>query len=499
MTRIGMLTRKGFLANASAFALMRPWRVLAVPPERSDRPAPNLRFGVISDLHVVPCAGDAPDFEPVRGYGTRAGALKKLEKILGWYRERRIDALMVTGDIANNGLVEQMQLFAEAFEAVFPRGRGADGRKVEKLFVTGNHDWDGENCGSLAKRRYPDPQERARHLFAHDLGGNWEKVFGEKYEPIFLKRIRGYVFIGQHWDGQGYGEQCRFERLKPFLLRHKAELDPSRPFFYFQHPHLKNTCYGPWAWGHDLGLTTETLSQFPNAVAFSGHSHYSVFDERAIWQGGFTAIGTGSLLNSDLPRDERPPLGYENTGVAGEGVNKGLQDLKTTPAYASTWDCQSGLLVDVYDDAIEVRRREFCYGLDSDEDWIIPTDFTKRPYGFRTRAQNACPPEFVQGAELDVSEDTDGLVRLTIPGCRAKSGSRVYSYEVAATGRNGECRKFHLLAEGFNVCKGHYRFGNRSRLSIRKNRLPDGCASFAVAPLDCWGNRGRVIEWRRGK
>ena len=100
VTRVGMLTRKGFLANASAFALTCPWPVQAVPA----------------------------------------------------------------------------------------------GRTVEKLLVTGNHDWDGENCGSLARRRYPDPQERARHLFAHDLGGNWEKVFGEKYEPIFLKRIRGYVF-----------------------------------------------------------------------------------------------------------------------------------------------------------------------------------------------------------------------------------------------------------------------------------------------------------------
>jgi hypothetical protein len=79
------------------------------------------------------------------------------------------------------------------------------------------------------------------------------------------------------------------------MAKDGKKIDPSLPFFYVQHPHLKDTCYGPWAWGHDAGITTKTLSAYPNAIAFSGHSHYSLTDERTIWQGAFTSVGTGSF------------------------------------------------------------------------------------------------------------------------------------------------------------------------------------------------------------
>ena len=53
------------------------------------------------------------------------------------------------------------------------------------------------------------------------------------------------------------------------------------------------------AWGHDKGIATKTLSNYPNAIAFSGHSHYSLTDERSIWQGAFTSIGQSSLYIDD--------------------------------------------------------------------------------------------------------------------------------------------------------------------------------------------------------
>ena len=52
-----------------------------------------------------------------------------------------------------------------------------------------------------------------------------------------------------------------FGRIGEWIAGNGKRLDPSRPFFYVQHPHLKDTCYGPWAWGHDKGAATKAPRQ----------------------------------------------------------------------------------------------------------------------------------------------------------------------------------------------------------------------------------------------
>ena len=53
-------------------------------------------------------------------------------------------------------------------------------------------------------------------------------------------------------------------------------------------------------------MVTDTLSAYPNAVAFSGHSHWTLNDERSIWQGAFTAVSVPSLSCTGVMD------GYEN-------------------------------------------------------------------------------------------------------------------------------------------------------------------------------------------
>ena len=87
---------------------------------------PKLRFGVVSDVHITSLA--STDY---------------WEKTLRWFDAAKVDAVMVAGDIADWGLVEQLQNFATAWYKVFPNDKGADGRHVEKVFVCGNHDHEG--------------------------------------------------------------------------------------------------------------------------------------------------------------------------------------------------------------------------------------------------------------------------------------------------------------------------------------------------------------------
>ena len=64
------------------------------------------------------------------------------------------------------------------------------------------------------------------------------------------------------------------------------------------HNQPKDTCYGSEDWG-DSSLN-EVMSKYPNAVIFSGHSHYSILDERSIWQGDYTVLSTQSLSYTEL-------------------------------------------------------------------------------------------------------------------------------------------------------------------------------------------------------
>ena len=165
------MTRTEFLAGAAALAAMRPRTVFgALAPSARDA---NLRIGVISDIHVRARTGQ---------FGT-----EHLVKALTWFRDRGVDGVVIAGDMADDGLVSQLQHVADAWNAVFPKGSG-----VEKLFVYGNHDIEGLSYNSKLK---PAPED----IIATDRAAAWEKAFGEPYEPIWSKSVKGYTFIGAHW------------------------------------------------------------------------------------------------------------------------------------------------------------------------------------------------------------------------------------------------------------------------------------------------------------
>ena len=401
------MTRKMFLNGTLAFAAMRPWRMFAadglskpitlnVPPHDA---MPRLRFGVVSDVHVREATGP---------YGTEA-----LFKAFAWFRDQGVDGVVIAGDMADQGLIAQLQHVADAWEKAFPDGKGLGGKPVEKLFIYGNHDVGGS--------KYPKPED----TIAADRAAAWERVFKEPYAPIWKKTVKGYTFIGAHWDSwKGVSA------IEPYMNEHAAELRGDTPFFYIQHPHPKDTCHGPWAWGSDDGTVGRTLSQFPNAIAFSGHSHHPLTDERSIWQGAFTSIGTASLRYID------PIYGRENAGP------HALDDLKQMPI-VDQFSGKEGMLVSVYGDHIAIERRDFVYDGKLGPDWTVPLPAANaKPFDFKVRAANAVAPQFPVGAKVTVSGPADGKDRkgravrqltVTFPAALQDAAhTRAYDYEVAA-------------------------------------------------------------------
>ena len=403
------MNRRCFLSGAAAFAASRPWRLFAETGESQPMAldvagaTPDLRFGVVSDVHVREATGQ---------YGTEA-----LVKAFSWFRDQGADGVVIAGDMADFGLVSQLQRVADAWNGVFPDNKGLGGRHVEKLFIYGNHDIEGFKYSKLDPR--PDD------IIATDRAVAWERAFGEPYSPIWKKTVKGYTFIGAHWDGwKGVPS------IEPYMKEHAAELCGDRPFFYIQHPHPKGTCHGGWAWGQDDGFATRALSRFPNAIAFSGHSHHPLVDERAIWQGAFTSIGAASLRYID------PVYGRENSGPSA------IDDLRQMPL-VDKFSGKEGMLVSVYGDCAVVERRDFVHDGKLGSDWLIPLPPAKnKPFDFESRAAEAAAPQFPADATVTVAGPVDGKDRkgrksrqltVTFPAALQDAvHTRAYDYEVVA-------------------------------------------------------------------
>ena len=496
------VTRRFFIGGAASFGALSGCRFFSAPNGLYASGTPNLTFGVVSDIHIDHVGAN----EKMGGWGNNLTFRHTLE----WFRDQGVDAVMVVGDMADNGMVEQLEAVAQAWYAVFPDDRAPDGRKVEKLFVYGNHDYHGYLYGDHAEKRFPDAAERARHVLRSDLGGWWRKIFHEDYSRLYEKSIKGYTFLGQHWD-DGTGMETKYggcpfgEELKTYLAAKGKALDPSRPFFYFQHPHPKDTCYGPWAWGHDKGLVTRELSAHSNAVAFSGHSHYTLTDERSVWQGAFTSVGTSSLRYTGMPYDSRPPAGYENTTC--EGKKAAFYDaLKVMSGY-NKGDCRQGMLWKVFEDCIVVQRREFLSNLFVGPDWVLPLPAAEsKPFAFAARAKKAVAPEFPPNAKITLRNVTaktrqtakvpsakKPAVELAFPAAIAAKGARPFEYEIVAEGAAGKKATFRVVAEGFNHAPEHRRFSGETICRIAVDRLPAGPVRYTVTPLDCWWNRGQPL------
>ena len=464
------VSRKDFLIGSIAVAAAGARRMFAAPAGTVVG-TPRLKVGVLSDIHV-------------RDEATQKVFIKALE----WYRAQGVDAVLVAGDMADHGLVSQLQLVADAWFKVFPGNKTPDGRPVTQLLQYGNHD-----VANWKEKDYPDPAERARKLIKVDPKGCWERAFNEQYTPCFSKTVKGVTFVGAHWPGIG--------GLGNWLAANGNKIDPSLPFFYFQHSHPKDTCYGPWAWGHDDGASTKSLAPYPNAIALSGHSHYTLTDERTVWQGAFTSIGTSSLSYTSLDYNFRENAGGNSYG---QRESRPLQ-MGRLP----THEGKQGMLFTVCEDHIRIERREFVYDESLGDDWILPVGkAAEKPFVYAKRIPVRIAPEFAAGAAVKVAfvppkaekgkpaPKDPTQVSVKFPAAEMRAKCRVFEYEVQAVVVEDDVEMVaatrRVIAPDFHLPAS--KAGRSGECVFALAELPKGVRlRFDVRPVECFGKKGSPI------
>ena len=437
---------------------------------------PNLKIGILSDIHI-----------------TDAASTGTLRKAFEYFREKKVDGVMIAGDMADDGYESELKNVADAWYDIFPDDKGIDGGKVEKLFIYGNHDmnhWDRD-------KDFPSIEEAHKERLIYHRAESWKRCFHEEYAPIYLKTIKGYHFIGGHWCDAHSGDDDQIDGLAEFFGANHKKIAGTKPFFYFQHPHPRNTCNGPWAWGQDNGNTTEILSHYPNAIAFSGHSHCPLTDERNVWQGSFISIGTSSL-------SYQFPIGARENAKVDGGPREHLEMDEI-----ETGDGRQGMVMYVYDDCIAIEKREFVYGEQIRDNWIIPLGVSDAPMSYENRAKTAQVPQFgpddrvtlTRGMGKDRDGDEHMQVTVHFPSVLKKThGVRAFDYEVQVEARYIDVVQTgwtkHVYSPGCYLGEEHD-MGEVLCVFAERELPVNFEVRFAVRPCECFGAKGRPIysEW----
>ena len=453
-----------FLGGMTAFA------VLPKPVWAAGFGLPRLKFGVVSDIHVSRLSAKPETY----AYGNSTTFKTALE----YFRDQGVDAVVCPGDMSDRGLVTMLDVCGQVWRQVFPNNRAPDGRKVEPIFVYGNHDsdkwWFDRASGSLNGKSAAEAETIKAKSISRNEAAAWKHAFGEPWEPVCLKRVNGYAFVCVHWGHEG--------KLPAFLAAHRDELKGSRPFFEVQHPHPKGTLYGKYAWGEDGGATTRALAGFPNVVSLSGHSHTSIALEASVWQGAFTAIGCSSLS-------------YQTRFGRKDVRNVSMKDRRYQAASSRS---REGMLVTVYDGCLEIERREFVRGEPLGPNWVIPlpVDAGNCPFSYEVQKKRLRPPEFPKGAKLTVTNTKD-YIEIGLPSAlHALDRTRTIWYELTVFDGGKSVYSATLLADGFFAPYG--KIPQTTVFKLRPDELPDdGNFRYEVVARDIFDRVSRPLSTGR--
>jgi len=346
---------------------------------------PVLRFAAFSDSHID---DQGTELEEQR--------LVKLLQVANDYAAKdknhsKLDAVLVAGDFVDYGTQSSM----EKFRDLVAQNISAD---TKTLISLGNHEY------------YVDKENTA---------ARFESVFGVEINEHLV--IGGFHFIKISPDESGNAyAPATVSWLETELAAAAAE-DAAKPIFVIQHHAIKNTLFLS-----DYTVAVDNLhpvlSKYPQVVDFSGHSHYPMHNPRQIWQGEYTALGTGTLSYHSLIINnlELPPWytavhdGTDGSWVLGHKKNKDGGEFYLVEA-----DAQGAVQIIAYDVNADAEICRYYIRTPSD-----PSTF--RYTNDRIAASQA--PVFPENATATVSATLYNGFDLTFP--QATCDDMVGSYRV---------------------------------------------------------------------
>ena len=364
---------------ASVNTLTSPFALSAKEVNTPDDFTPVVRFAVCSDVHIE----DAGDELRISRFEDMIETSYKIAESDSSYN--KLDAVCVCGDFTNSGTEEQFKTFRSILDEHIREG-------TETVTVLGNHEFHNDKSQTYSLYR---------------------KYVADAVDTDTV--INGFHFIGVSYgeDGSFASHPEKQTWLYSKLSAAKAE-NSDYPIFVFQHPHPFATVYGSINWG-EVSLNS-VYSMFPQVVNFSGHSHYPINDPRSIWQGSFTALGTGTLNYFELENEL-------SGGHFPEGNEKAAQ------FYIVEADKSGSVRVRGYD--------LISHSFIGTADYYIktPADKTSFPYTYARRMYTSLAPVFTKDAKISAEQNESGEYLISFPAANDGDGI-VHDYKIIITAEN---------------------------------------------------------------
>jgi hypothetical protein len=384
---------------------------------------PKLIFPVISDVHI-----NSDHNYTLEKFITTLNQLNRVAP--------KQDAFVVVGDLTESGDLSEYDKFMITYNT-------RKQPKAVSLMAIGNHDyWNGLSVEDAQKRFFE--KTGMQSIYYH-------------------KVINGYHFIilGTE-DGitEGTYSSNQNEWLGEQLRKANAD-DPSKPIFVFHHQPMINTIYGSeWGFSKNRDLFYNTLKEYPQVIAFSGHTHYPLDDPRIIHQKDFTSIGTSTGAY----------LFLENGRVQGE-IPEGADFLN------------QALIVEVYDSEVLIQRRDI-----HKNDWIgepfeINYPANKQKFKYIDPVDKKVP-FFKPNSIISIDHEKTTATGFTIMFTQAEDNLLVHDYKIIVKkAETGE------IANQFLAFSEFYKDPVPNPLTLSLDVLqPNTLYMIEVHALDSYGN-----------
>ncbi len=242
---------------------------------------PSVRIGLLADIHI----GDDNDNSD-------------LKRALRIFDAKKADAVIAAGDLTDFGLLSELKEVAAAWNEVFPASRRSDGEPVVRLFHYGDHD-----TALNFKVRQREVVEKGRWAdYIPHIGPDvaWERAFGEKFEPVVRRNVKGVEFTLVHF----LPEDVSVKSPQLIPPQGSAWLHVFSQHRAYRGLFARPGCGDEISW--DDGASLAFLTNTPNTVAVCGHAHISAVNATSFVAGGgrgatalpdgFAAIAIPSLF-----------------------------------------------------------------------------------------------------------------------------------------------------------------------------------------------------------
>lgn len=439
----------------------------------------SLRVGIISDLQL-------PDSDEDNTH-----QYESFESTLRMLKDKGMDALVIAGDFTDLSTRKAWNTYKEIYDKVM-----ADSKSPVKLCIMGNHDYWLPNFNECFE--IPSPAK---------LQKRYTKYTGEPLNSHTV--INGYHFICWSSQNGSYDTSYKNKEAVAAEIEEAIKDDYDKPVFVITHLNPSDTAYGSDEWGNDD--INDVLKDYPQVVSISGHSHYSLIDERSIWQGKYTAFTTQSLDYIELES------GKFNGSVPKDAYGNDLS--VALPA------C---LYMTVESDRVTVERLEASSGKALKEPWVITAPFDS-PHDYTSdRGAASQSPVLDDDLSVKLSDITDinGKAQKMISFKAGSDDDFVHSYKLKFYDENKEVLSFNETDYDSNEVRydengDRVRFDNENYKNAKAKKidsvlyfsdfvlglenmsdtaelrlpsnLPDNTRYVGVIAVDSWGNESKEI------